>query len=84
MLRLGKEQISGQKSLEEAKKVPERFRVVILLVMGERVFKTAGVDAQVLLLNLIRSRFGRVKQALVAASRIDSRTYPELSHMTAS
>lgn len=76
--------MSGQKSLEEAKRVPERSRVVILLAMGERIDKTLGVDARVLLLNLIRSRLGRVKQALAAASRIDSGTYPELSHKIAS
>ena len=63
MLRLGKEQIRGQKSLEEAKRVQKRLRVVILLAMGERMVTTLGVEAQILLLNLIRSRLRRVKQA---------------------
>jgi len=74
----------GQKSSEEAKRVPERLRVVILATMGERMAMTLGVEAYILLLNLIRSRLGMVKQALAAASRIDAEMYPELSHMTAS
>ena len=45
VLRLGKEQISGQKSLEEAKRVPERLRVVILTAMGDRMVMTLGVEA---------------------------------------
>lgn len=63
VLRLGNEEMSGQKSLQEARRVPERLRVVILLAMGERIVTVPGVEAQILLLNLMRSMFGRVKQA---------------------
>ena len=42
------------------------------------------VEAEILLLNPIRSRLEKVKQVLAAASRMNGETYPELSHMVAS
>ena len=76
--------MNGQKSAGEAKRVRERLRVVILFAIGERMAMTLGVEAWVLLLNLIRSRLGRVRQASAADSRIDGEKYPELSHIIAS
>jgi len=53
-LRIGREQIRGRKLLEEAKRVPERLRVVILLATGERMqVTTPDAEAEILLLNLI-------------------------------